>query len=424
LIVTVTDAVPGLVMGDPHRFRQVLLNLLGNAVKFTRKGVIGLKLDSKLTESGHCCLTVSIKDSGIGIAQDQQDKIFKPFIQSEDDITNRYGGTGLGLAISKNIAHKMQGDIWVESIKGEGSTFYFTSCFKIGENKKVDRVQPVLLRGKRVLVCSVSESIHEILYHELSRCEMDITSIFLQNKNQFLKDYPDFDIGIVDFGNSDKQTINDLIEKHIPDSIFKAGFDFLACSIPASGIAELFKNAGFKGFLPKPVSRRKLIDMIAYVIGIKNTKIREKNEDALIVTSHLLNENKKHSVSILLVEDNPVNQKMTKLMLSKAGYAVDIAVDGQDAVYKYTSAPGSYDLILMDINMPKMNGFEATKAIRGFEMKNKSLKRIPILALTANVLDDFKRKCVDAQMDDFLTKPIKRDVVFTSIRKWVNAQKS
>lgn len=424
LIVSVADSVPGLVTGDPHRFRQVLLNLLGNAVKFTRKGMIKLGLDSKLKESGLCCLTVSIKDSGIGIAQDQQDKIFKPFIQSEDDITNRYGGTGLGLAISKNIAHKMQGDIWVESMKGEGATFYFSSCFKIVENKKVDRVQPVHLKGKRVLVCTMSKNVHEILSHELSRCEMDVSSVLLESGAQYLKDFPDFDIGIVDFGNSDKHTINSLIEKHIPDSIFKSGFDFLACSIPASGIAELFKKAGFKGFLSKPVSRRKLLDMIAYVIGIKNTKTQEKKDDARMVTSHLLNENKKHSVSILLVEDNPVNQKMTKLMLSKAGYTVEIAEDGQDAVDKYTSAPGSYDLILMDINMPKMNGFEASQSIRVFEKKNDGLKRTPILALTANVLENFKRKCIDAQMDDFLTKPIKRDVVFTAIRKWVNIEKS
>ncbi len=424
LQVSVADSVPGLVLGDPHRFRQVLLNLLSNAVKFTQKGMIKLGIDSKQTKLDHCCLTISVKDSGIGIANDQLNKIFKPFIQSEDDITNRYGGTGLGLAISKNIANKMQGDIWVESKKNEGSTFYFTSCFDVMENKQVNRVQPAQLKGKKVLLCTVSDNAYKILSHELSFCDADVSHVHLEDIDLFLKDNHSFDIGIVDFGSSDKKMIQGLIDKKVSTWTAKNGFDFLACSIPASGIADSFSKAGFKGFLSKPVPRRKLFDMVAYIIGIKNVEIEVEKDESQIVTSHLLNENKKHSVSILLVEDNPVNQRMTKLMLTKAGYKIDIAADGKEAVDKFTATPDAYDLVLMDINMPIMNGFEATQLIRDFELKNEVLGRIPILALTANVLDDFRQKCVDAQMDDFLTKPIKRDVVFTAIRKWVDHKRS
>jgi CheY-like chemotaxis protein len=163
--------------------------------------------------------------------------------------------------------------------------------------------------------------------------------------------------------------------------------------------------------------------MLSYIMGMETEKLFSSDPSNGIVTAHLLSENKKYAASILLVEDNPVNQKMTNLMLSKAGYMIDIAEDGEEAVKKYTLKPDAYDLIFMDINMPKMNGFQATSLIRSFEEKNKSISKIPILALTANVLDDFKLKCVEAGMDDFLTKPIKRDVVFQAIQHWAGKRK-
>ncbi len=426
LLVSVEDSVPGLVMGDPHRFRQVLLNLLSNSAKFTQKGQIKLGLDSKQTDPGKCELVVSIQDSGIGIAESEQDKIFKPFIQSEDDITNRYGGTGLGLAISKNIASKMGGDIWVESKENKGATFYFSSCFEIGENKQVNRVRPAHLKGRKVLLCTVSDNTYEILVKELTFYGMSVFHVDISELDEFLEksENRSLDIGIIDFGNCDKAKVKSLMERS-SGARGSAEFDFIACSIPVPGIAYSFSKADFKGFLPKPVSKRKLFEMIAYVIGIKNLPESIGKNEAEIVTAHLLNENKKHGASILLVEDNLVNQKMTKLMLSKAGYMIDIASNGEEAVDKYLSAPGAYDLIFMDINMPRMNGFEATELIRSHEDLHPSAGRIPILALTANVLEDFKDKCEKARMDDFLTKPIRRDVVFQAILKWtVNPQKS
>ena len=163
--------------------------------------------------------------------------------------------------------------------------------------------------------------------------------------------------------------------------------------------------------------------MLAYILGMEGEKILDSDLSTGIMTSHRLSENKKYTASILLVEDNPVNQKMTDLMLSKAGYMIDIAADGKEAVYKYTTNPDAYDLIFMDINMPTMDGFQATRLIRSFEEKNVDLPKIPILALTANVLDDFKVKCDEAGMDGFLTKPIKRDLVFQAIQQWAGKRK-
>ncbi|NOX32600.1 MAG: response regulator [Deltaproteobacteria bacterium] len=424
LICSIADSVPGQVIGDPHRFRQVLLNLLGNAVKFTCKGRIKLCIDAKKRDENFSMLTISVKDSGIGIAEDQLEKIFNPFIQSEDDITNRYGGTGLGLAISKNIAGKMGGDVWAESVEGKGSTFYFTSCFKITENKKVKRVRSAKLKGKKVLLSTTSEETYKIFSHEFNLAGMQVFHVNFAQLESFLRNNTDheFDIGVIDFGKNLKIMTNDLFFQKINKfCLNKCKFDFIACSIPVPGIADTFRKAGFKGFLPKPVPKRKLFEMISYVIGMEEANISPagSNEDE-IVTAHLLSENKKSSASILLVEDNPVNQKMTNLMLSKAGYMIDIASDGKEAVEKYISNPDAYDMIFMDINMPIMDGFQATKLIRSFESKDESLQKIPILALTANVLDDFKRKCNDAGMDEFLTKPIKRDLVFQAIQKWTN----
>ncbi len=417
---TVADSVPGQLIGDPHRFRQVLLNLLGNAVKFTRKGSIKLKIDSEAVDDSVSKITVSVEDTGIGIPEDQVKKIFRPFIQSEDDITNRYGGTGLGLAISRNIAEKMGGNVWAVSQEGKGSTFYFTACFKITDNKKVTRVRPARLNGRKVLLSSPSDETYKILSHELTLAGMKVVYETIANIESFLETIePDqFDIAIIDFGKLVKHSSGELKDKIDRINPAKYEFGFIACSVPVPGIAETFSKKGFKGFLPKPAARRKLFEMISYVMGMEikdETAAKRKNE---IVTAHLLSENKKHAASILLVEDNPVNQKMTNLMLTKAGYNINIASDGQEAVHKYTSDPDAYDLIFMDINMPKMDGFEATKIIRSYEKENKTINRTPILALTANVFEDFKKKCIDAGMDDFLTKPIKRDIVFQSIQKW------
>ncbi|MFH2058607.1 MAG: response regulator [Pseudomonadota bacterium] len=422
LICSVSEAVPGQLQGDPHRFRQVLLNLLSNAVKFTHQGSIKVFIDARPVDEGKTLLTISVQDTGIGIAQDKLESIFQPFVQSEDDITSRYGGTGLGLAISKKIAHKMGGDVWAQKKGDSGSIFYFTSCFKNSPNKKIKRVRPAQLKGKKVLLSSASSETLKILSYEFTLAGMDVSIAEFTELDSFLGKslLSDISIVVIDFGKIVKSSDTDLIKKigFIQPSKFHC--DFIACSIPAPGIADTFCKAGFKGFLPTPISRIKLFEMVSYVIGMEWETNDPKASEKEIITAHLLSENKKYGASILLVEDNPVNQQMTRLMLSKAGYMIDIAVNGQEAVDKYTQTPEAYDLIFMDINMPVMNGFEATVKIREFENKAAFNMRIPILALTANVLDNFKNKCDEAGMDAFLTKPINRDIVFQAINKWIS----
>ena len=421
LICTVSDNVPGLLKGDPHRFRQVMLNLLSNAVKFTHEGVIKVSIGSELIDQQYAFLTICVTDSGIGIAADKLQSIFEPFIQSEDDITQRYGGTGLGLAICKKIAKKMGGDVWADQNDTQGSTFTFTSTLEIIHSQNARRVRPAELKGKKVLLACASEETGKILSHEFSMAGMIVETINVSDafaRHQNLETDV-FDIGVIDFGK--------IVKK--PDSILtgylaefqKMSFSSgcIATSVPCAGIAETFREAGFKGYLPTPISRSKLFEMLAYVIGVYEADPEKTRQlSPAIVTAHTLSENKKHGVSILLVEDNPVNQKMTQLMLTKAGYLIDIAVNGEEGVEKYTRTPSAYDIIFMDINMPVMNGFDATEKIRIFEAENRLDRRIPILALTANVLEDFRHKCESVGMDDFLTKPIKRDLVFKAIQQW------
>ena len=424
---SISSQVPAMVKGDPHRFRQVLLNLLGNAVKFTRKGSITLALDAKETDSKAVMLSTRVVDTGIGIASDELDAIFKPFVQSEEDLTNRYAGTGLGLAISKNIANRMGGDLWVESQKSKGSVFYFTASLTKGEIRKRDRVRPVGLKGKKVLVATTIQETFDLLNHELLRAGMLVHQESWDNLPFFLTTPAgqQFDLGIIDFGKSIKPNspdIGTLMGKMSPKKFF---FEWIACAVPFPGIAQGFKTAGFKGFLSKPFRKQTLLEMAAYVMGMPFVSEGKKGREVRseLLTIHSLAENQKHAVSILLVEDNPVNQKMTHLMLSKAGYTVIIAGNGKQALELFKNTEEGFDLILMDINMPEMDGIEATRQIRSHEMQFKPETRVPILALTANVLTDFKQKCLGAGMDDFLTKPIKRDLVFEALQTWSRPKK-
>lgn len=420
LLCQVSDTVPGKVVGDPHRFRQILLNLLGNAVKFTPQGSITLNLDALSIEADHTQLTISVADTGIGVTPKEQVSIFEPFIQSEEDITNRYGGTGLGLAISRKIARKMGGDLWVESDKGKGSVFYFNVRVKTGDITPRQRIRPAALTGKRALVVTASSGASIILSHLLSSVGMEVESCFPEALPKVLSQESDegYDLGIFDFGKSLKSGTKDIPELMNGVTPSQFPLKWMASAVPFPGIALIFEQAGFKGFIPKPARKKLLLDMASHIMGMSKTDTIKVGTEAML-TSHSLSENKKMDASILLVEDNLVNQKLAMLMLTRAGYQVEIARNGKEALAAYIDSPDRYDLLLMDINMPVMDGFEATEEIRAHEVKNR-LDRVPILALTANVLDDFKRRCKVSGMDDFLTKPIKREVVFAAIQKWVS----
>lgn len=271
-----------------------------------------------------------------------------------------------------------------------------------------------------MLVTTTTQETFDLLNHELLRAGMLVHQESWDRLPSFLATPAGqhFDLGIIDFGKSVKPNSSDIgaIMGTLSPQDFP--FEWIACCVPFPGIVKGFKSAGFKGFLSKPFRKQTLLEMAAYVMGMISIPGKEKGRESELLTIHSLAENQKHAVSILLVEDNSVNQKMTHLMLSKAGYTVIVAGNGKEALEVFKDTREGIDLILMDINMPEMDGIEATRQIRSHEMQFTPGTRVPILALTANVFDDFKQKCLGAGMDDFLTKPIKRDLVFEALQTW------
>jgi len=420
---------------------------LGNAAKFTASGVIELSLDILDETERDVVLQASVRDSGIGIPSDKLNSIFEPFQQSDETTTRRFGGTGLGLAICRRVAEKMQGAVWVKSEPGQGSLFYFTSSVQKQNHSVTKRFRPVGLKGKKALLCISRETpLREIVTDELQQSGMTV-SLF-DNGNELLDflgtcqeaERGDFDLGIVDAGGKTTFHLEFAASlRQLPSKYSQ--IPLLVCISPDPGSADRCSMAGYNGFLSKPVQRRKLFNMISALLGLDKNSVEQKgsSDKKRIITTHSLAESFKHSVTILLVEDNRVNQKMAKIMLSKGGYNVEIASNGVEAVSNYIHHGQDIDLIFMDINMPEMDGLEATRRIRELErqksqsirclekhggvvipnMEKRRYSRIPIVALTANALKEFEERCREAGMDDFLTKPLKRELVFQAVQKRV-----
>lgn len=421
MICKISDSVPGFVLGDPYRFRQVLLNLLGNAAKFTSCGIIEISLDVKDETDDSLQLHARVRDTGIGIPEEKLANIFEPFQQSDETTTRRFGGTGLGLAICRKIAEKMNGRVWVESQHAKGSMFHFTCMVDKHDVPSVKPLRPVSLHGRKAFLCiSESSPLREVLSHELALAGMKV-SVFHSGGDAldfFQKTSELFHIGIVDatLRNAVHLEFAEKFRK-LPGALSK--IPLLVSISPDPGGAHRCSRAGYNGFLSKPVQRKKMFHMLSVLLGLENIESDQSSEERdmesqKIITTHSLAESLKRSVNILLVEDNVVNQKMAKIMLTKAGYHVNIAGNGVEAVAAYIENKKDLDLIFMDINMPEMDGLEATRRIRKLETH----RRIPIVALTANALKEFEERCLEAGMDDFLTKPLKRELVFQSVKKW------
>jgi len=421
LLCRIGDEVPAYVRGDPARFRQVLLNLMGNAAKFTEAGEIELCVDVADEHDDRVKLHVSVRDTGIGIPKDKVDKIFEVFQQADTSTTRRYGGTGLGLPICRKIAQVMGGEVRVENEPGKGSTFHFTGWLDKAEGKQVKRFAPVSLAGKKVLIVDDNKNNLTILTHIMKSAGMQVAGLTRGEEvaptveGAFEAGDP-FDVCIFDIQMPEMSGYDVARQIRNPQSQIPYT-PFLAYSSSTEGdAAKKCLEAGFDGFLPKPVHRRKLLDMMERLLGEKKDDDKEKKPVSL-VTQHSMREEAKQSARILLAEDNPVNQKLAKMLLTKAGYQVKVANNGREAVETYTRAPEAFDLIFMDVQMPQMDGMKATKAIR-----DKGFKTVPIVAMTAHAMKGDKERCLEAGMDDYMPKPVKRELVFEMLEKWVFAK--
>jgi len=418
ILCHIGENLPSSLKGDPTRFRQILTNLMGNAVKFTDSGEIDLSLDLLEEKDSRVKIHASVRDTGIGLPEEKREIIFQPFHQADGSTTRRYGGTGLGLSISKKIVNLMDGEIWVESEVGQGSTFHFTSWFGKGEEKEPKRFAFVSTRGKKILVIDDNQTNLELLASVLKSVRLRVVALeggddVMTVLEKAKAEGDPFDLCISDIQMPGFSGYDVARRMRDPKSGF-SDLPLIALSSLLERDARKCEEAGFDGFLPKPIHRDKLFQLIERILVGREGRI-DQDEAARerIITQHVIREEQKHSVSILLAEDNPDNQALAKLILTKAGYQVDVADNGREAVEKFTAAPDNYDLILMDIQMPEMDGLEATWAIRELGFK------IPIVAMTAHAMKGDREKYIEWGMDDYITKPIKREIVYSILEKWI-----
>ncbi|WP_232362537.1 response regulator [Desulfogranum mediterraneum] len=416
VLCRIDDRLPANVMGDPGRFRQVLVNLMGNSTKFTKEGEIELALMIEQEQEEDITLHAYIRDTGIGIPEDKLESIFEAFRQADGSTTREYGGTGLGLSICRQIAGLMNGHVWAES-DARGSTFHFTSRLKKSRQQHRKKFNKVSLAGKKILVVDDNDTNLNILQHLLQAAELTVTTLQDSTlarstiEEAVAAGHP-FDLIILDIQMPapDGYTLARIIREELPAT---ARTPLLAYTSSTDRSAQRCNQAGFNAFLTKPARREILFKTIEKLLGKEELESDPQPQEPLI-TQYSVREELKQSVRILLAEDNLINQKLATLILTKAGYQVDVAANGKLAVQSFSGNPDRYDLILMDVQMPEMDGLEATRVIRelGFET-------IPIVAMTANAMKGDREICLEAGMNDYISKPIKRELVFEIIEKWL-----
>ena len=389
--------VPAQIMGDPTRLRQILNNLIGNAIKFTPEGEVIVRIGISQTQHDQNMLHCEVTDTGIGISSKEETNIFQSFIQADGSITRKYGGTGLGLAISKKLVEQMGGQIGVRSNPGKGSSFYFTLPLKQPEDKpEQENVSSPNINGLHVLLVSNNPTIERILITlGLKPERIAIGDNVIDKLEAGIANGTPFSMAIIE------QTEDiDVLEKARNIKAIEGVADtrlVLLTALGHRGDAEAAQHAGFEGFLSKPIRRALLHDCISAIMEKINP------DDKVLVTKHVLAEKKSlKKIHILLAEDNAVNQIVAVSMLDKLGYQTDIATDGIQALQALGNK--NYQLILMDCQMPNMDGFEATNVIR---TSTEAWRHIPIIALTANALAGDKEICLQARMNGYLAKPLK-----------------
>jgi len=400
--------IPILLLGDPSRLRQIIVNLMGNACKFTESGEIILRVSLVNEEDKSVELKFAVEDTGIGIPKDKLNFIFNPFSQAESSTTRKFGGTGLGLTISQKLSKKMGGEIWVESKEGEGSCFYFTAKFKKAKPHRKARtpIKPKELSQKQAIVVDNNKNALKIITRMLKKYGIDPVSFDdAESAIEYLKScerLPDF--GIIDMIMPKIDGVGFM--KLLKNEGNLSKIPMIAHTTHSCpGTASSCKVAGFMGYLPKPTRKQSLLNVICTILGFG--EIKEEKE---IVTQHSARDDILKNTRILVAEDNKINQKLIVKILGRWGCKVDIADDGLVAVNKVKES--NYDLVFMDMQMPNMGGLEATKEIR------KTGNKIPIIAMTADAMAGAKELCTKSGMNDYLSKPIKKETVIETIEKW------
>jgi PAS domain S-box-containing protein len=415
--------IPDYLSGDPYRLRQVLLNLVSNAIKFTPEGEVVVSVGLLALEPGSVSLKFSVRDTGIGIDAAKQNLIFEAFSQADSSNTRRYGGTGLGLTISARLVNYMGGSLTVDSEPGKGSTFSFTARFDLPAMNPGTRAQLDTLENLPVLVVDDNEANRQILCEMLRNWHMaPVAAESAAAARASLMAAADtaapFRLVVLDacMPDMDGFAATPLFRQSSPNSVPAI---IMLASAGERGDAARCRELGIAAYLMKPVEQSEMLDTIMLTLG-------EPDDTAAqgLITRHSLREGKRH-LSVLLAEDNPVNRSLAARALEKLGHAVAVACDGQEALNKIKAAgPGGFDVVFMDVQMPVMGGFEATQAIRAWEQElwaGPSPHPLQIIAMTAHAMAGDREACLAVGMDDYLSKPVQTSSLVAVLSKVVQS---
>jgi len=409
LLFDVASDVPMDLLGDPLRLGQILVNYANNAVKFTEKGevVVGIRLAER--KGDELMLRFEVRDTGIGLTPEQQAKLFQSFQQADSSTTRKYGGTGLGLAISKSLAQLMGGEVGVESVYGQGSTFWFTARLSVGEPRRARMPSPDL-RGKKVLVVDDNQAAREMLSDMLRSMTLrvELAEDGLQAIDKVVQCHRDGDPVEVVFMDWQMPGLNGIeaAAKIMDLRIAEQPYQVLVTAYGREDSIDAALAQGMSEVLTKPVSGSHLMDCMMRLFG------PERSGAHLVKLGGPVPVDGFAGLSVLLVEDNDLNQQVAKEILADAGMLVDVAEDGAVALRMVQG--NSYDIVLMDMQMPVMDGVTATREIRKL-----GISALPIIAMTANAMQADRDACMDAGMNDFLSKPIDPDEMFRVMSRWV-----
>jgi signal transduction histidine kinase/CheY-like chemotaxis protein len=406
LLCEVAPEVPEMARGDSNRLRQIIVNLVGNAIKFTDEGEVALKVRVDAEEGSDRIMHFTVSDTGAGIPPEKQKLIFEPFSQADSSTTRKYGGTGLGLSISARLVEMMGGKMWVESQVGRGSEFHFTA--RLGASDTAIEVgaiaSPEILRGVKVLVADDNRTNRRILEGMLKRWGMNSTLVAagedaLRALSSALKAGEPYRLVLTDM-HMPKMDGFGLIERIRQHPNLSAAIIMMLTSAGHRGDALRCQELGVAAYLLKPIRQSELREAIARVLGAK-----EQNGVIPLITRYSLGDAVEPNavLRVLVAEDNAVNQRLAARMLEKRGHRVTMTANGLEAVEAL--ANGNFDIVLMDIQMPEMDGLEATAEVRRREERGGGT-HMPIIALTANAMKGDRERCLAAGMDGYLSKPI------------------
>ncbi|HEY9695194.1 MAG TPA: GAF domain-containing protein [Oculatellaceae cyanobacterium] len=423
--------VPTRLRGDAGRLRQILTNLVGNAIKFTAQGEVVIKVFLETESFDTATIKFAIADTGIGITPEQQSKLFSPFTQVDASTSRKYGGTGLGLAICKQLVNLMGGEIGVESELGQGSTFWFTILFHKQSQPYPPEIKDVSLIGKRLLVVDDNATNRKVVHHQASPWEMivdeaDSADSAIAAIQTAYDQHQPYDVVLVDMQmpKTDGLTLGEQIKAN------PAWADLPLIMLTSTNQRYEVKKAlsiGFAAYLVKPVKPSKLLDTIMNVLGTQPGASQTNVIDNEQVASFQLPEHRdtaantsapeSRKIKLLLAEDNLINQKVALKQLKNLGYEADVAANGEEVLHLLEKVP--YDLVLMDCQMPIMDGYTATGEILQRPENWFARGRRPVVvAMTANALKEDLQKCLDAGMNDYMSKPASKDKLAAMLEKW------